>query len=379
VNILLVDDEPRVLDGLERLLFEAAPPEWSIGRAGNGSAALDRLEAERYDVVVSDMRMPGMDGAELLTHVRDRWPRVVRIVLSGDMDEAAAVRAADVAHQFLTKPCRAEVLVDTLTRVRALRDVVDDERIQRAVGRLDRLPTIPRLFHEMSRLLASPDASTGDIAALIRQEPAISAKLLQLVNSSFFCRGNRVSDVRVAVTRLGLRLVRSVVVSMSVFENCSIGPTAIDALQRHSLRASILAERMLPEPPLRDDASTAALLSNVGYLAMAAATPFRVEAASPGEPPLHEIERSVHGVSHAEIGAYLLGLWALPQGVVEAVAHHHAPRRSPQRGFGPVAATYLASALAEGAALDEEYLAGLGVARALPEWRALAANLEEVT
>src|SRR5215217_6257296 len=109
MKVLFVDDEPRVLQALRRSLTIADVP-WDARFADGGAAALLQLETESFDVVVTDMRMPSVDGAAVLNAVKDRAPGTVRIVLSGQADEAAAMRVVGVAHQFLAKPCDMKVL-----------------------------------------------------------------------------------------------------------------------------------------------------------------------------------------------------------------------------------------------------------------------------
>ena len=84
-RILFVDDEQRILDGLRRLLRDKRA-EWEMVFVDGGSKALEQLRASPFDIVITDMRMPGMDGATLLTHVKEEFPDVVRLVLSGCSD-----------------------------------------------------------------------------------------------------------------------------------------------------------------------------------------------------------------------------------------------------------------------------------------------------
>jgi YesN/AraC family two-component response regulator len=90
-RILFVDDESRVLDGLRRMLY-AQRQRWEMEFALGGEAALEACEKGAFDVVVSDMRMPGMDGATLLGHIRDRYPSSARVILSGFSEAAQDCR-----------------------------------------------------------------------------------------------------------------------------------------------------------------------------------------------------------------------------------------------------------------------------------------------
>ena len=111
-SILLVDDEVAILDGLRRQLRR----QFTVHTASSGAAALEVLAAEPVTVVVSDMRMPEMDGATFLSKVRTRHPDVGRILLTGQADTQAAIAAVNEGHifRFLTKPCPPEVLFDAI-------------------------------------------------------------------------------------------------------------------------------------------------------------------------------------------------------------------------------------------------------------------------
>jgi CheY-like chemotaxis protein len=113
-KILFVDDEPAVLDGYKRVLYK----EFSLDTATSGEVALARISSGAdYAVVVSDMRMPGMDGVQLLSAVGQKLPNTVRVVLTGHADLQSAIDAVNEGRifRFLTKPCEADSLKKALT------------------------------------------------------------------------------------------------------------------------------------------------------------------------------------------------------------------------------------------------------------------------
>jgi YesN/AraC family two-component response regulator len=112
-RILFVDDEKNILDGIRRML-RADRHRWEMEFVTSGEAALLAAKERPFDVVVSDLRMPGVDGAELLARIRDQFPGTARIVLSGYSEPALAAKAATVACRMLTKPCNEEELRDTI-------------------------------------------------------------------------------------------------------------------------------------------------------------------------------------------------------------------------------------------------------------------------
>lgn len=382
MKILFVDDEPRILEGITRMLFHLAD-EWDMTCVESGQAALEELENSHFDVVVSDMRMPGMDGVAVLKEVREKYPNVVRIILSGHSDEQAAIDVVPFAHQFLSKPCDAEELQEVVERACGLQEILNYDTIRRTVGEIDKLPSLPQVYTELTKVLVNPNAGADDVAVIISKDPAMSAKILQLVNSSFFARATRVTSVGEAVMHMGFEMVKTLALSVEIFKSQADGKLcegfSLEALQRHSLHSAAIAAKLLPERRLSELAFMAAMLHDIGKLIMASRLPDKLKAAmklaKDSEISLHQAEMELYGVSHAEIGAYLLGLWGLPYAIVEAVANHHDPMRVPQRkGFGVLSAVYIANCLSNGYEFDMEYLALLGVSDQIDSWRDLAAE-----
>ncbi len=375
MRLLLVDDETRVLEGLERLLY--ARDDWDVITASSAAEAIELLEVERFDVLVSDMRMPGMDGADLLAIARDQYPETVRIVLSGQSDDVASLRAARVAHQFLTKPCSADVFIPVVERAIALQRYLHDDVVRKALGRVDKLPAVPRIYMQLSEALDA-DRPAEEISAIIRQDPALAAKLLQLVNSSFFVRGRPMADVASAVVRLGVRIIRDLTLTVEVFgraTNHMPSCLSIEDLQMSALGTAQVAQKLV-KPADHAVAFMAALLRDVGLLALAETAPDTLcemyTEACKQRCPVSEIERATIGTGHGEIGAWVLGVWGLPLDIVEAVANHHTPERIVAAEMTVAAAVHIAGALVDGAEPDKTLVERIGLAKTMPGWRGLA-------
>jgi HD-like signal output (HDOD) protein len=269
----------------------------------------------------------------LLEHVRDEHPETVRIVLSGDIDQSSVLRSTAVAHQCLSKPCQPELIVAALERARRLRAMLAREDLRQLIGRLGSLPSSPTLWSELQRRLSDPDASAGDIAAIISSDVAMTTKVLQLVNSAFMGLSRTVTSVAEAVAYLGIEMIRNLVVSVEIFRSfplsSDLAEFSIDALSRHGQACSQLVLRLVRHHEYRDHAAAAALLQDVGQLIHASCEPAvfgpLLRTAVEEHRPLHEVEHEVNGFTHADIGAYLLTLWGLPGQVVDAVSRHHHP------------------------------------------------------
>src|SRR5205823_6465792 len=152
----------------------------------SGAQALAILDKEPFDAVVSDMRMPGMTGAQLLEQVRERYPHMVRIILTGQCDEESGLRALRVAHQMLYKPCDAESLKATVARTCSLGELLGSPTLQTIVTRQGSIPSLPALYQEVLRELDMALPSLERIAAVVSKDMGMAAKLLHVVNSSFF-------------------------------------------------------------------------------------------------------------------------------------------------------------------------------------------------
>lgn len=365
MRVIFVDDEPRVLAAMERALY-AHDCDWECEFAGGGRAALAALEHEPADVIVSDMRMPLMDGAELLAQVKQRWPRTIRMILSGQTSDDDAMRVHDVAHQFLSKPCDNAVLIAKVTRALALRAILDNPVLLEFAGGVGHLPPAPKVFLELVRLLTNPATSGREVSDVIARDPALCAKLLQLANSAYFANGRSIESVSAAVARLGFSTVQLLVLSSEVFGGCDAAPDVTE-LQRRSLAASLIAARIAGRGKPAEAAATAALLADLGFL-----LPGLRNKKCPDEVSVH-----VDHYLHAEAGAYLLGIWGLPLDIVEAVAHHCSPLRVEEKVFDTVGVVHVAVALSDRKLPDQEYLRRVGRAADWPRWQALAAELLE--
>jgi HD-like signal output (HDOD) protein len=387
MRVLFVDDETNVLDGLRRAL-RSMRGTWDMQFVSSARQALEALAAAPFDVVVSDMRMPEVDGATLLSEVMKRYPTTVRLILSGHADSAAIMKSVGVAHQFLSKPCAPEVLQKTIERTSKLKALIESEAVRTAVAGMGSLPTLPSVYRELVQLLQTNDATIDAVAKVVGKDIGMTTRILQLVNSAFFGLPKSVSTVDRAVAYLGIETIGSLVLAQGVFgryEASDCKMLDVEKTMLHAMRTAAIAKAIAKHE--RRDKQTvehvflAGMLHDVGTLVLAAELPhkwseFTARMAVPGT-TASSAEREVFGVSHAFVGAYLLGLWALPTPIVEAVAYHEEPAACAANDWGAFGIVHVASCLAaqldceEVAAargLDRDYLRRVGV---LDRWREL--------
>lgn len=390
-RVLFVDDERKILDGLQRML-RALRHEWDMAFAVSGPEALEVLDSRPFDIIVSDMRMPGMDGSQLLTHVRERHPEIIRIILSGYSDRETILRSVRVAHQYLNKPCDPETLRSTIARAGALRDFLADEGLLRVLSRIDRLPSVPSLYLEITQALESPDVTVDDICKIISKDVGMTAKVLQMTNSAFFGLPRRVTNLERALGLLGLETIKVLVITVEIFSmhaHASVPGFSVHILWDHSSGVASLAKAIAREEKQDqmgvDDSFTAGMLHDVGKLVLATNLPENYRRVltlmHEKDTSLMNAEREIFGTTHAEVGGYLMGLWGLPDTIVEAITFHHAPGQCPARAFGPLTAVHVADALdhtihsgkspEDAGLLAFDYLAGLNLSERVPFWKAV--------
>lgn len=388
MRILFVDDEPRVLDGIRRSLRRFRE-EWHMEFAPGGPEALAILDREPFDVVVADMRMPGMDGADLLAEVQRRHPSTVRLILSGYSESELVLKSIGPTHQYLSKPCDPEELERTVRRAVALRDVLDNAELRGLVARLGALPPLPEVYREVVAELQRPGASLARIGRIVASDVAMSAKILQVVNSAWFGLRSEVASVERAVAYLGLDALTSLILTADAFsryEDVAVPGFRPTELWAHSVHtgacARVVAADLDLDRKAREDAYTAALLHDVGQLLFASMLPdaYGEVLAEVGRGvALETVERTRLGADHGAVGAYLCGLWGLPGTVVEGIAFHSRPADCPTRATEVTLAVHVADCIArqlagrddgERTAPDVAFLRERGVAGRWDDWKA---------
>jgi HD-like signal output (HDOD) protein/ActR/RegA family two-component response regulator len=387
-HLLFVDDEPRILDGLRRQLYSKRG-EWEITYVTNSADALEQLAQKPFDVVISDMRMPGMDGAQLLQKVMSLYPNTARLVLSAQSDKETLLRALGPAHQYLIKPCTAEILKDTLSRLFVVQDLFADGSLKRLVTQMRTVPSLPALYYEILTACQSPDTSAEAVGQIISRDIGMTAKILQLVNSAAFGLHRPVLTPTQAVIYLGLDTMKNLALTAQIFasfEPVRLGTFSLPRLWNHSTGVAALvcriAETERLDPRQFNEMCLAGLLHDVGQLIFAANFNDEydrvLEAVHSGEQPLEAIEHATFGATHARVGAYLLGMWGLPNAIVEALAYHHTPAVCPTQTFSALTAVHVADAWehalhpepGRAAAIDRDYLQALNLTERLTVWQA---------
>lgn len=388
-TVLFVDDEMNVIQGLRRSLRHMCE-EWRMIFANSGAEALELIDGGGIDVVVSDMRMPVIDGATLLEEVEKRDPRAIRFILSGQTSYEDANRLVGVCQQFLAKPCETELLITRVRQALSLRHILGDPNLQAFVGSLRDLPSPPEASRKIAYELCRPDTSIVRVAEVVSGDVGLSTKLLQIARWGCLGTRHKITTIGQAVNLLGIERVNSIALSHGIssqYEDRDLGVLSLSAFSDHSAACANLAQSIAKaekmDSGVAEKAFVSGLLHDIGSLVLVINDPDAYATlVSEEKHGCHcrlERELELIGGKHTVVGAYLAGLWGLPYDVVETVAYHHSPSDCPSGCFDVLTVVHAAEALLQGLysecrdqtlskSLDLEYLKQAGVLDRLPVW-----------
>ncbi|MFO1064832.1 MAG: HDOD domain-containing protein [Pirellulales bacterium] len=388
LKILFVDDEEHLLQGLKRLLH-GHRHRWQMSFCNSGAEALRKLESDAYDVIVTDMRMPEVDGSRVLFESYLNSPSTLRCVLSGQSEHAQTCKVTGTAHQFLSKPTQKQDLEQVVERVEQLSVSRLTPELRLAATRLAALPVQGAVLHQLEAELKRDLPSHELVADLIVSDVGMSAKVVQLVWSSFFGLPRKSLCPSEAVQLLGIDMLRELVLEYGLFSpyiSDDEEPFSIEELCRHSLAVAKHAEAITyvetQDHRASKQAYFAGLTHDIGKLILSHQFPamygHALRAAREREMSLWEAELEVFGASHADVGSYLLALWGFPTEVIQAVAYYRTPGTCDQGGFGTATAVHVANLLnrtnhfvrtpQQQLLYGSEHLAQSGLARRTAAW-----------
>lgn len=388
-RVLFVDDESFLLQALQRMLRPMCL-EWDMVFAQTGAAALEAFAVKPFDVVVTDMKMPGMDGATLLRAVARLSPNTVRIGLSGQADPRQIPGCVDITHQFLTKPCAAADLVATVERTCNTEWASTNEALGSLFSKLKRLPSLPAIYNEVVRMLDDTDCSINAVDVAVARYPEMLSKVVGVVNSAYFGSNCGLTDSREGIGCTGNETLMSLLAVNAFLEFSKTDLEGFD-VERHrahatavALRARAIAQLEGVDRRTTDDALIAGLLHDAGQLILAANFPVTfaeaIQLARSESMPMHEAEKRIFGVDHAEVASHLLAVWGLPSSIVAAVSLHHAPVASGEFELTPLVIVHFADAIENeagsvfgenGRRVDESLLDDSPLFGRVEEWRHL--------
>jgi putative nucleotidyltransferase with HDIG domain len=380
-RLLFVDDE-EILRELYASLDTVLGADHEIYTAASGREALELARNRQFDVIISDLAMPGMDGVEFLKQMLREHPESARIVISGFADRLKVAECLTVGHRFFNKPLNLKALTTLLQRICQYGYLVNDDRVRKIVCGNNALPTPPDTYLQLSELLNSEYTDIDDVGRLVAQDAGLSTKLLHIVNSAHFGMPRQIASPAEAVQFLGIEVLRALMLGTQVFHfyNQSLFVRATFAeLWNHSLKTALAARKLalaehLPTSTCEECFLTG-LLHDIGKLILAAnaeAEYKRVVELAAGGVSLSDAEKQIFGATHAHVGAYLLALWGIPDVVIRAIELHHSLEVAEPAGLDPLLAVHIAQNLEPGAQrenrLDNAALERAGLLARVPIW-----------
>ncbi|MFO0922780.1 MAG: response regulator [Pirellulales bacterium] len=387
-EVLFVDDDTNVLNGLRRMLYSQRD-RWHMHYAVGGGEAIQLMQNNAFDVVISDMRMPVHDGVAVLKAAKEYSPAALRCVLSGQSDREQAYRVLETAHQFISKPCDVKALESVILKAQALKAKLPPNDVKVMVTSLSNLPVIEKNYSRFMEEIQKDRPSIDVLAESVASDIALTTKVLQLVASSFFGQPSKIACPKTATKLLGVELLTELAIHRKVFRPFrgeQLGTFSIEDLTEHSLDVARCAKAIAlyetGDMQIAEAAYLAGMLHDVGKLVLAdqAAEAYSsaVELSMAMNTTLWESETHVFGTSHAEIGSYLLALWGLPSSVIDAVSCYRQPSECNYDHFDAVTAVHVANLLRRrsyAVRLPEqdllyasEHLVKTGLASHIPQW-----------
>ena len=330
-TILVVDDEKATLNAFQRSL---RGKDFVIFTAGDGQSALDILAHENIDIIISDMRMPNMNGHQLLKKVKEMYPATTRLILSGYAEETEITKAIldGSSKMYLLKPWDSQMLIRTICKLLEVRELLQNRNLLLIINKMDGLHSLPRIFNKVMNMI-DQEVDMQRIAEVIEEDPVIAAKVLHIANSSFY--GINTGSVGQAIVYLGLTAIKSIVLATSFCDLLEerAGMFGKDLLWNRASMMNRLVNRLyykLMGRHISPTAATVGLLHDIGRVALLQQFPAeytQMEAMLKERTDLlpDELEREIIGISHQEVGGYLLDWWGLPHQIVESAMFHHDP------------------------------------------------------
>jgi putative nucleotidyltransferase with HDIG domain len=352
-RILFVNESRDVLEGIERVLFKMRKG-WEMEFVTSGEEALQRLEDHTFHAIVSEAGMHGITGIELMQIVRENYPEMARIIISGNIDIKELLDALGTAHQFLIKPVDPIILKDTLLRLLSLMSNFENKNLKKLINQIQSLPSQTKLHLELLKAISSGSAKA--IANIIKKDVAITIKVLQLANSPFLGIRKPIKDILQAVSLLGVDILKGLVLSSEIFSKFDLTGRSnleLEEIFTHCTDvanyAQVISLEISDDRVLANDAYMGGMIHDVGKLILLSNFEeeyFKIKDKATMESiPMHTMEKKILGIDHSHLGAYLLGLWGLPETLIETVAYHHNPGEYYNKQFSPVLSVYIADAV----------------------------------
>lgn len=357
LSILIVIDDPKLIAGLKGD-FPLQQKDWKLIFVSDDTGAAAILETDKIDVIIADISLHRIDGTKLLNKVKEKYPHIIRIVLSQYANDHMALRNSRVVHQSIAKPTTPKIIVNTIEKANKLRNQLQDSELLSLINTIDVLPSLPDIYLKLEEEINSKSSSIEKLGKIISTDPAITSKILHLANSAFFGLPQRISNITQALNFLGINIIQNLVLTIKLFKAMdSRTPNAAiyQSLWNHSNKVAFMAKQLASSTNLskidNEDTYLGGLLHDIGKIILLE----KIEGIKIGtDLSFKEYENRFNNITHADIGAYLLGLWGIPDSIVEAVAYHHSSENISLNDISPTTLVKLANKIVNNSDLNVE-------------------------
>lgn len=332
-KILFIDDQENILQSL-KLSLRGKRTEWDMSFAQSGQEALSMFQQIWPDVVVTDMRMPNMDGGVVLKNIQKLKPDVGKIILSGYSDKETVFKNIQHANEYLSKPCKTSDLVEAINNTLKSNVMIENETIKKIVSEIETIPSSPEAYNNLISLLSKDDTTPEEIGKVISQDIALSTILMRIANCAFFNFPTPAQNITHAVKMMGQQTLLNITKASHLFEN--IGSLenprfSINMLWDHSLRVAQFAKTIAYDAglseSLHNDCFMAAMFHDIGKFIIASRMEREfseiITLVEEEQCPVYSAERQILGTTHADIGAYLLARWGFSHSQISIIRTHH--------------------------------------------------------
>lgn len=374
---------------------EGSDLNWEFVRLDSKEGLLLQLENNAIDAVVLPCSMRAMVDIEFMAKIAQKYPKVVRVFLGAEFWNAGfKAKAAEAAHKlYPTRISIAQVCEELEYRIKLVK-LINRSSLQAYIGTVGCVPSPPSMYRNLTEAVNSDIADLAVISSIVEQDPAVVAQIMRQVNSAFFGFNRQISDLKEAISLLGVRNLRSMVLSSQLNKQFSQSKEwdsfSFEQVGQRSLLVGRLAQALCrragASKAMQDQAFLAGLLHDLGILILASHDPEQykklINYAVKKQKPIYLVEKAALGFFHGEVAAALLALWNLPPQVVEAVMLHHVPHLSLDKEFTALTAVHVADAMLPSVEVTGEcnlashlslrYLDQVGVMEEVPQWRIVA-------
>ena len=383
-RILFVDQESLLIEPT-RQLFSLRHRDWDLAFATGSEEALAVMREKPVDVLISDTDSPDSWGMDLMRQSTVLYPQTFRIFMTGKTGQEELLAAVPSCQRLLTKPCTSEALLSTLESVLSCRSILENPALRAMVGRIKKLPSVPRCYLQLTEMASDPTKDISDAVEIVENDAAMSVRVLQIVNSGCFGHVGEVGSIPDAVMYLGLGLIKGLALITDMFSSIdehTLTRFSLDRVLAGWLEEARLAKRLLGGGHRGEEAFTVTLVRDLGRLILASEFPEElavvIAESKQSKIPEHLVEFQHWGTTHAEIGGYLLGVWGIKASIVDAVANHHVPSQSTSAEPEILAVAHVLDTLEQNATnptgialenrLDMPFLLRAGVSNQLANW-----------